>query len=1028
MTGDELQIILTLQNEAAAQLNEARAQMASFFQDAKAQSAEANATFQATNSEITAMSENVQTLSGHFNMLKNMVVGVAVSMGVFQGFQAMKSAAEWGIKYDATIETAKLGIASLIDANETLIGQDGRKLEGLEKLHAAQTIAANLMHDLQVDNLQTIATLPQLIEGFQQAVGPGLAAGMNLKQIEKLTVDIAKAAGAMGVDMNRLPEEVRSILQGTITPRMSRVAEALLGGEYSSKEIPGIIRQWKDAGTLFAEMEKRLVAFKEAGPEVQRTWQGVVSNVKDVAGIVLGTGMQGFIDTMKKDLVDMMQYVVSFNKKTGDITINPEVLAKLKEVERDEEAIWNVAKEVAKFFYDHMEAIRNFAIVMASAWAVKKVVTFGEAISLLITKVGSLETLFGEGSCIISSSCGPKLQAMETALPILEGGMEALATAAGLVGAALGGWEIGRFLGQLGDAGHTLDDWVQGVYNHTGRFFTGTDRKGSYVQDGTGQWHWKSVGPIIGGMTAGEDDPSGKGIPYTEIAPNSHMPLGGSSWYEAARSASDSRIKQVNNHKADAAQTAAALTAEISLQQALARLKDQGYQEDMAAYKSFLDLEKGELDRQFKDGTISYKEYYKDIESIELKQVQQEITLADERLAEAQKEHDEKAKLIVAETKDKGKAAAQEKLNDAQLAAAKKKYADEMEVLGDKEIGIYEKTNAAIVEAGKKAAKELEKQQKEAAKNAADAWKEFLGQYLKNTQAEERLAQMELRRARAEGDVKGELDAQIKILQEQEKLDEARYAAIPQMLAMTKEIYAVRIQDLQAQEEGGVKAYVDGWLKGMNDVLMKYQTTYQQMEQLSREFAQQMNGNWSSLFQDLINGKDGMTALRDFWNKILGDLEKDWTDYLGKMVDDWIEKFIKIIAQSLENDNGNGFWSNLISGIGGYFGGGGISGLGIAGEGASSGGVNGPALADGGIVTGPTYALVGEAGPEAIIPLDRLAAPSSGVTIIQNFTMMAMDGPSFKQYLAQEGSQVIKNAVADEVSRNGNYARVIRGR
>jgi hypothetical protein len=30
------------------------------------------------------------------------------------------------------------------------------------------------------------------------------------------------------------------------------------------------------------------------------------------------------------------------------------------------------------------------------------------------------------------------------------------------------------------------------------------------------------------------------------------------------------------------------------------------------------------------------------------------------------------------------------------------------------------------------------------------------------------------------------------------------------------------------------------------------------------------------------------------------------------------------------------------------------------------------ALAEGGIVTGPTNALIGEAGPEAVIPLDRM--------------------------------------------------------
>jgi hypothetical protein len=39
-----------------------------------------------------------------------------------------------------------------------------------------------------------------------------------------------------------------------------------------------------------------------------------------------------------------------------------------------------------------------------------------------------------------------------------------------------------------------------------------------------------------------------------------------------------------------------------------------------------------------------------------------------------------------------------------------------------------------------------------------------------------------------------------------------------------------------------------------------------------------------------------------------------------------------------------------------------------------TGGVGIPFMADGGIVTGPTTAVIGEAGPEAVIPLDRLGA------------------------------------------------------
>jgi hypothetical protein len=44
-----------------------------------------------------------------------------------------------------------------------------------------------------------------------------------------------------------------------------------------------------------------------------------------------------------------------------------------------------------------------------------------------------------------------------------------------------------------------------------------------------------------------------------------------------------------------------------------------------------------------------------------------------------------------------------------------------------------------------------------------------------------------------------------------------------------------------------------------------------------------------------------------------------------------------------------------------------------------------PRMADGGIVTGPTLALIGEgSGPEAVIPLDRLGNMGGGVTINVN--------------------------------------------
>jgi hypothetical protein len=38
-------------------------------------------------------------------------------------------------------------------------------------------------------------------------------------------------------------------------------------------------------------------------------------------------------------------------------------------------------------------------------------------------------------------------------------------------------------------------------------------------------------------------------------------------------------------------------------------------------------------------------------------------------------------------------------------------------------------------------------------------------------------------------------------------------------------------------------------------------------------------------------------------------------------------------------------------------------------------------LAEGGIVTGPTLAMIGEAGPEAVVPLSKMGGMGGGVTV-----------------------------------------------
>jgi hypothetical protein len=72
-------------------------------------------------------------------------------------------------------------------------------------------------------------------------------------------------------------------------------------------------------------------------------------------------------------------------------------------------------------------------------------------------------------------------------------------------------------------------------------------------------------------------------------------------------------------------------------------------------------------------------------------------------------------------------------------------------------------------------------------------------------------------------------------------------------------------------------------------------------------------------------------------------------------------------------------------------------------------GLNIPQMADGGIVTGPTLALIGEAGPEAVVPLDR-AGGMGGINITVNAGLVSSPD--------QVGQQIIE-AIQKAQRRSG---------
>jgi len=226
-------------------------------------------------------------------------------IGIFAAFAAVravtrgiKDAVASGIQFNAFVEEATLGIQSLLVSAGQVFGPDGQMLTGMEAFAAAGAEATRQVELLRQEGLRTAATFKTLLDTFQIALGPGLAAGLNPDQVRKLTVRISQAASAIGLPQNQLSEEIRSILSGTIQQRTTRIA-ATLG--ITNEDI----RRAKEAGKLVEFLDQKFAAFAVAGERSLSNLNVILSNLRDSFAKLVGTGTLGFFDALKERLNEL---------------------------------------------------------------------------------------------------------------------------------------------------------------------------------------------------------------------------------------------------------------------------------------------------------------------------------------------------------------------------------------------------------------------------------------------------------------------------------------------------------------------------------------------------------------------------------------------------------------------------------------------------------------------------------------------------------------------------------------------------
>jgi hypothetical protein len=247
-----------------------------------------------------------KTVGGAVSLVKGLV---AAFVG-FQAISAFRSLIAQGIEFNAVLEQSKLGIASIIAAQANLVDAQGKTVTGQQALAVAIGLSEQQMRELRIAGLETAATTQQLVQAYQAAIGAGIQAGLSLGEVRTVTIQLVQAASALGVPMDQLNQEVRSILDGTIDIN-SRVATTL--GITNAQVLA-----WKQSGTLVEELNKRLSSFADAGKLAADNFIVIKSNAVEALQAIAGEITGGLFDQLKGALKDATSGI--FDIKTLGIT------------------------------------------------------------------------------------------------------------------------------------------------------------------------------------------------------------------------------------------------------------------------------------------------------------------------------------------------------------------------------------------------------------------------------------------------------------------------------------------------------------------------------------------------------------------------------------------------------------------------------------------------------------------------------------------------------------------------------------
>ena len=305
---------------------------------------------------------------------------IGTLVGAIGGLEVMRRAIKTGLDFNAVIEQARFGIAALLMSANDYQDSMGKSVGPVRAFNAALGQSAGAMKQLRQANLQTAATLPELIVMFQEAQAvAGRFGEATEKNMVRLTKSFSQLGSIMQIPQFQMGEEIRSVLTGVMRSRITRVApfvSSQLGTDLTGANK--ILRGWREQGVIISKVLDLLKDMDVLGKQAENTWFFVMSNLKDSVQGVLGEGFKPLFEYLKQNAKTLQESMIVRTPEGLQIAPGtPRVLQAIsKEIIRLSESIRDFIDAIPKPGTDPMAFTATWGMRAAEIYILGRAVRF----------------------------------------------------------------------------------------------------------------------------------------------------------------------------------------------------------------------------------------------------------------------------------------------------------------------------------------------------------------------------------------------------------------------------------------------------------------------------------------------------------------------------------------------------------------------------------------------------------------------------------------------------------------------------